>query len=137
MNSFNNNNFSDNSDFKGQGSSNGNFKNNDFRRKAFNNKITNNKTNNNDKTYNNDKSYNNDEAYNSNITYHSGHDDDKRNNETIIDELINSLFSQEYDLQQNLKKKQKQEDMYSNKKIEYEIIMDCSNKSDYIIYYRK
>lgn len=131
MNSFNNNNFSDNSDFKGQGSSNGNFKNNDFRRKAFNNKIANNKTN------NNDKSYNNDEAYNSNITYHSGHDDDKRNNETIIDELINSLFSQEYDSQQNLKKKQKQEDMYSNKKIEYEIIMDCSNKSDYIIYYRK
>lgn len=136
MNSFNNN-FSNNSDFKGQGSSNGNFKNNDFRRKAFNNKIANNKTNNNDKTYNNDKSYNNDEAYNSNITYHSGHDDDKRNNETIIDELINSLFSQEYDLQQNLKKNQQQEDMYSNKKIEYEIIMDCSNKSDYIIYYRK
>ena len=109
MNSFNSDNFSDNTNFRNQDSNNDNFNNNGFRRKDFNNK-----------------------------SFNSSYDDDKKNNETIIDELINSLFPQECDLKQNLKQKnQQQEDMYSNKKIEYEIIMDCSNKSDYIIYYRK
>lgn len=109
MNSFNSDNFSDNTNFRNQDSNNDNFNNNGFRRKDFNNK-----------------------------SFNSSYDDDKKNNETIIDELINSLFPQEYDLKQNLKQKnQQQEDIYSNKKIEYEIIMDCSNKSDYIIYYRK
>ena len=126
MNSFNSDNFSDNTNFRNQDSNNGNFNNSVFRRKDFNNKSFNN------------ESLNNDEAYNSDKTYNSSYDDEKKNNETIIDELINSLFPQEYDLKQNLKQKnQQQEDMYSNKKIEYEIIMDCSNKSDYIIYYRK
>ena len=107
MNSFNSDNFSDNTNFRNQDSNNDNFNNNGFRRKDFNNK-----------------------------SFNGSYDDDKKNNETIIDELINSLFPQEYNLKQNLKQKnQQQEDMYSNKKIEYEIIMDCSNKSDYIIYY--
>ena len=74
-------------------------------------------------------------------------DENFNDDETIFDELINSLISSNLENEKrklniknrNIRNQNKQFDSQNclQNEIVYEIIMDCSEKSDYIIYYRK
>lgn len=85
--------------------------------------------------FNNDDEQN--KKYNVNDTNNELNESINQNEETIIEELVNSILNEE-DEKPNTNNYQELDkiNMTIKNKVEYEIIMDC-NESDYIIFYKK